>query len=444
MRYLPHTPEEVEEMLAVTGHASLDELFNHIPEDCRYQGRIDIPEQLSEWKLTERLQTLGGAMLTDSARAVLVGGGSYYHFIPEMVPSLIGRSEFLTAYTPYQPEMAQGTLQGIFEFQTLTARLLGMDVANASMYDGASALAEALLMGLRISRKKKTVAVSRAIHPHYREVVKTYLAPGPFNIVELPVGADGRTDCSGLAEIEDLAAVALQSPNFFGVIEDLKKAGEVIHGCDALFVSCFSEPFAYGLLKNPGSCGADIVCGEGQSFGMKPSFGGAGLGMFSCRNDYLRNMPGRIVGETVDVDGKRGYVLTLSTREQHIRREKATSNICSNQGICAMTAAAYMASIGGTGLRQVARLNYDKTEYLKNQLVAAGGQLLFPGPTFNEFVMKFSNDFGKVRDKLIERGIVAGLDIGNYYPEYEKPYLFCVTEAVSKEILDELISEVRS
>ena len=260
---------------------------------ARYQGKITVPGQLSEWKLTERLQELGRKMLTDSARAVLVGCGSYYHYIPEMVSSLIGRSEFLTAYTPYQPEMAQGTLQGIFEFQTLTARLLGMEVANASMYDGASALAEALLMGLRISRKKKTVAVSRAIHPHYRDVVKTYLTPGPFEIVELPVTTDGRTDCSGLKDIDDLAVVALQSPNFFGVIEELESAGEIIHNSEALFVSCFTEPFAYGLLKNPGSCGADIVCGEGQSFGMKPSFGGAGLGMFACRKTFLRNMPGR-------------------------------------------------------------------------------------------------------------------------------------------------------
>jgi len=444
MRYLPHTDKDIEEMLSVIGHKSTEDLFTHIPENCRYQGDITVPGPLSEWALTDRLSELGQNMETFSARAVLVGAGSYYHYVPEIVRSLIGRSEFLTAYTPYQPEMAQGTLQGIFEYQTLTARLLGMEVANASMYDGGSALAEALLMGLRLSRQKRSVAVSKAIHPHYREVVKTYLKPGPFTIVELDVGEDGRTDLSALSEISDLAAVALQSPNFFGVIESLAEAADTIHNCDALFVACFSEPFAYGILKNPGSCGADIVCGEGQSFGMAPSYGGAGLGMFSCRKEHLRSMPGRLVGETVDLDGKRGYVLTLSTREQHIRREKATSNICSNQGICAMTAAAYMASLGKTGLQHVAKLNYSKAQYLKHELEKAGAVPLFSGPTFNEFAVSFDHDFKTVRGRLMQKGIIAGIDLEPLYPEFKGAYLFCATETVSKTIIDELISEVCS
>ena len=444
MRYLPHTDKEIAEMLAKTGHRQLDELFAHIPDPCRYQGGIDIQGPLSEWALADHLKGLGEKNRVSSTRAVLLGAGSYSHYIPEIVPNLMARSEFLTAYTPYQPEMSQGTLQGIFEYQTLTARLLGMEVANASMYDGASALAEALLMAIRVGRKKHTVAISSAIHPHYRQVVKSYLQSETFTIVELETDNQGRTDLSALAGIDDLAAVALQSPNFFGVIEDLKVAASKIHDVDALFVSCFSEPFAYGMLRNPGDSGADIVCGEGQSFGMTQSFGGPGLGLFACRSKYQRNLPGRLVGETVDIEGKRGFVLTLSTREQHIRREKATSNICSNQGLCAFTAAAYMATLGGTGIRRVAKLNYDKAEYLKNGLIEAGAKPLFSGPTFNEFTLSFDSDFQQSRKRLLEKGIVAGIQLSRFYPKYDNAYLFCVTETASKAVLDEVIKEVRS
>lgn len=442
MRYLPHTEEEISEMLAVTGHKRLEDLFAHIPDPCRYQGELDIPAPLSEWDLTRRLKRLGEAMQTDTARAVLIGAGSYRHHVPEIVRSLSGRAEFLTSYTPYQPEMAQGTLQGIFEFQTLTARLLGMEVANASMYDGASALAEALLMALRIGKKKAKVAVSSAIHPHYREVVRTYLAPGPFEIIELDIGEDGRTDLSGLANVDELAAVAIQSPNFFGVIEDIAGAAETSHKLDCLCIACFTEPLAYGLLHSPGSAGADIVCGEGQSFGLAPSYGGAALGMFACRQEFVRNMPGRLVGQTVDLDSKRGFVLTLSTREQHIRREKATSNICSNQGLCAMTAAIYMATLGATGMRELARLNFDKTAYLREALLAAGARPLFSGPVFNEFGVYFDHDFTPIRNRLLDKGIVAGLELGRFYPQYKGAVLFCVTETVEKAVLDELIEEV--
>ncbi len=444
MRYLPHTPDEIEAMLAAVGAGTLDDLFAHIPESCRYQGAIELPGPLTEWQLGDHFRDLSRQMSVAAARAILVGAGSYYHHIPEVVRSLAGRSEFVTAYTPYQPEMAQGTLQGIFEYQTLTARLLGMEVANASIYDGATALAEALLMALRIGRKKRTILMSAAIHPHYRQVVRTYLEPGGFRIVELPVDGAGRTDLTGCAAHEDVAAVAVQSPNFFGVIEDLQIAATVAHERSALFITCFTEPFAYGLLRSPGACGADIVCGEGQSFGIAPSLGGAGLGMFACRQEHVRNLPGRVVGETVDADGKRGYVLTLSTREQHIRREKATSNICSNQGLCAMTAAIYMATLGGSGLRRVAKLNHDKAEYLKNGLLAAGAEPVFTGPTFNEFVVSMPAGFAQKREKLMADGIVAGLPLEQFYPAYPNAYLFCVTETVARELLDELCSEVRS
>jgi glycine dehydrogenase subunit 1 len=339
--------------------------------------------------------------------------------------------------------MAQGTLQGIYEYQTLVTRLLGMDVANASIYDGASALAEGLLMGLRVAKKKAKVAVSAAIHPHYREVARAYLEPTCYEMVELPVGPDGRTDLSGLAAIGDVAAVAIQSPNFFGVIEDLEALGKDIHAVGALFITSFTEPLAYGLVKNPGACGADIVCGEGQSFGLPRSFGGAALGMFACRDEFVRNMPGRLVGQTQDLDGKRGFVLTLSTREQHIRREKATSNICSNQGICTLIAAMYMASLGGSGLGELARLNYSKAEYFKAQLRAKGAKIVFDSPTFNEFVVEFKEDFRPTYERLLAKKIIAGLELGKYYPEHRGRYLFCVTETAAKEIMDAVAGEVK-
>ncbi len=447
MRYLPHTPEEIASMLATIGTKSLEGLFATVPADCRMTDPWPLPAPKSEWELNDHLRQLAGTMRVNADAKVLVGAGSYHHHIPETVRSLAGRSEFLTAYTPYQPEMAQGTLQGIFEYQTLTARLLGLDVVNASMYDGASALAEALLMGLRIAKKKKTVAVSKAIHPHYRAVVRAYLQPTGYEVVELEVLDNGRTDLSGLAEradIADIAAVALQSPNFFGVIEDLEAAATTIHDSNALFITCFTEPLAYGLLKNPGQCGADIVCGEGQSFGIAQSFGGPGLGMFGCKQAFTRNLPGRLVGETKDLEGRRGYVLTLATREQHIRREKATSNICSNQGICAMTAGMYMASLGGTGIRQLARLNYDKTQYLKEVLIKAGARIPFSGPVFNEFVVEFPQDFRPAYERLLEKNIVAGLELGALYPHLAGRYLFCVTETIAKDTMDTIATEVRA
>lgn len=444
MRYLPHTQEDITAMLQVTGHTSLEDLFASIPEEYRMTATWDIPAPKTEWELNAHIQQLADKMGVTHRHKVLIGAGSNDHYIPESIRALISRSEFLTAYTPYQPEIAQGTLQGIFEYQTLTARLLGMDVVNASMYDGGSALAEALLMGLRIGKKKTRVAVSQAIHPHYRKVVQTYFSPTGFEIVELPYLEDGKTDLSGLADIDGLAAVAIQSPNFFGVIEELEQAAAHIHEHNALFITCFSEPLAYGLLKSPGACGADISCGEGQSFGLSRSFGGPGLGMFGCKDKFTRNLPGRLVGETKDLDGKRGYVLTLATREQHIRREKATSNICSNQGVCAMTAGMYMASLGGTGLAELATLNFDKADYFKKALVASGAKLGFTSPTFNEFVVEFPGDFNQPRKRLLEQGIFAGLPLAQYYPELSGKYLFGVTETTSKEVMDTVVKEVQS
>jgi len=316
-----------------------------------------------------------------------------------------------------------------------------MEVANASLYDGASALAEALLMAVRITGRKR-VALSKLVHPHYRPVVRTYFSPTGYEVVELPNLQDGRTDLFPLKESEDLAAVALQSPNFLGCIEDLDAAGRSAHASEALLVASFTEPLAYGILKSPGTQGADIACGEGQSFGIPRSFGGPGLGMFAARMKHVRNMPGRLVGETVDRDGRRGFVLTLATREQHIRREKATSNICTNNSLCALTAAMYMACLGSTGMRDLARLNYDKCEYLKQEMRKAGFRIAFEAPTFNEFVVEMPAGFDASYGRHVERGLVPGLPLAPYYPELGRHYLLCVTETKTREDLDALVREV--
>ena len=443
MRYLPHTEEDIAAMLGVIGAREIDDLFAAIPPDCRLRGELRLPAALSEWELDDHMDRLAGMMAVSPEYRLYVGAGSYDHHIPAAVRSLLGRSEFVTSYTPYQPEMLQGTLQGIYEYQTLTARLLGMDVVTASHYDGATALAEALLMAVRITKKKR-VALSRAIHPHYRQVVRTYFAPTGYEVEEIPLLATGLTDVGRLEKPDGLAAVALQSPNFFGCIEDLRGAGERAHAGGALLVAAFTEALAYGILKNPGSQGADIVAGEGQSLGIPRSFGGPALGMLATRRQHMRSLPGRLVGRTKDREGRDGFVLTLATREQHIRREKATSNICSNNSLCALAAAMTMASLGRTGFRQLASLNRDKAEYLKSALKGAGCTLPFDAPTFNEFVVTAPGGFDAIYEGLLAQKIVAGLPLGPYYPELAGHYLLCVTETAGREDLDALVQGVRS
>ena len=444
MRYLPHTSEEMTSMLQAVGAEKLTDLFEAIPNDCRRSAELTLPEKLSEWELDALMDTLAADIAISPEYKVFLGAGRYNHYIPAALDYLLTRSEFATAYTPYQPEISQGTLQAIFEYQTLVARLLGMDLANASMYDGASALAEALLMALRIGQSKKTVALSRLIHPLYRKVVQTYFRPTDFKVIELPYRADGQTDLSILDGDEDLAAVAVQSPNFFGCVEDLQALGERVHGQNALLITCFSEPLAYGMFNSPGSLGADIACGEGQSFGISQSFGGPGLGIFAAKKEFMRHMPGRLIGQTTDKEGRRGFVITLATREQHIRREKATSNICTNQNLCAITAAIYMAALGGTGIRELARLNYDKTGYLKNKLRQAGFQLPFRSTTFNEFVVEIPSGVDPLYKRLLERKIIAGFSLASDYPELADHLLLCVTETSSREDLDILVKEVKA
>jgi len=442
MRYLPHTPQEIDAMLRVVGVESLDDLFSTVPENCRRTGDMNLPEALTEWELDSLMDGLARTMAVAPGFKVYAGAGSYEHFIPHTALYLLSRSEFVTSYTPYQPEISQGTLQAVYEYQTLVSRLLGMEVANASMYDGASALAEALLMAVRVTRRKK-VAVSSLIHPHYLHVVRTYFGPSGFEVVEIPRLESGRTDPSTVPEIDDLAAVAVQSPNFFGCTEDLAAFAEKAHEKDALFVVTFTEPLAYGLFKNPGTLGADIVCGEGQSLGIPQSFGGPGLGVFATRMKFVRNMPGRVVGKTVDIEGRRGFVLTLATREQHIRREKATSNICTNNSHCALAAAVYMASLGGTGFSELAKLNRDKSEYLKGALAKAGFKAPFEAPTFNEFVVRAPAGFESIHEKLFDRKIVAGLPMVSFFPDLPNHYLFCATETKTREDMDRLVSEIK-
>lgn len=443
MRYLPHTDDEIAAMLKVVGVESLDGLFSNIPDKCRRRNAMSLPDPMTEWELNAYMDALSRRTAASPNYAQYIGAGSYEHHIPASVPYLLSRSEFVTSYTPYQPEMSQGTLQAIYEYQTLITRLLGLEVANASLYDGASALAEAILMAARITRRRKA-AISSLVHPHYRRVVETYLEPSGIEIIELPRLDNGITDLSPLEGIDNLAAVAVQSPNFFGCIERLQILEEIAHGKGALLVAAFTEPLSFGLLKSPGSLGADIACGEGQSLGIPRSFGGPALGVFACKMKYVRNMPGRLVGETTDRDGKRGFVLTLATREQHIRREKATSNICTNNSLCALTASVYMASLGGTGFRELARLNYDKAEYLKKELISAGLKIPFESPTFNEFVVEFPDGFGATHERLLQKKVLAGLPLSSYYLDLKNHFLICVTETKSKEDMDNFVKEVTS
>jgi glycine dehydrogenase subunit 1 len=441
MRYLPHTPEQIQQMLAVVGADSLESLFSGISEDCRRLREMNLPEALSEWALNRHMDALSAGLAVSPEYRIFIGAGRYDHHIPATVSALKSRSEFLTAYTPYQPEISQGTLQAIYEYQTLAARLMGVDVVTASHYDGATALSEALLMAIRKTRRSR-VALSMLIHPFYRRVAQTYLEPAGFEIIELPFLESGLTDLSLLEGASDIAAVALQSPNFFGSIEDLNTAGQKAHEMGALFVAGFTEALAFGLLKSPGSQGADIVFGEGQSLGIPIAFGGPGLGMLGCTLEHTRNLPGRLVGKAKDMDGKDGFVLTLATREQHIRREKATSNICSNNSHCALTAAIYMASLGKSGFSDLAKLNHDKAAYLCRGLSGAGFKMPFQGPFFNEFVVEFPEELDTLYQRLLEKKIVAGLPLSAFYPELSHHYLLCVTETASREDMDALIREV--
>lgn len=426
-------------MLAAVGLSNAADLFRTIPADVQLNRQLNITEPLAESEVIAAFEAMA-AKNSGSSKPAFLGGGVYSHFSPTIVDHLIQRSEFFTSYTPYQPEISQGTLQYIFEFQTLIAQLTGMEVANASMYDGSTAMAEAYLMAQRVTRRPKIV-VATSVHPEYREVAATYAQHGDTEIVEIHFdAATGRL--SDLSALDDrTAALVVQSPNFFGCIEDLDALAKAAHAVGALLIVTVTEGVSFGLLKTPGSCGADIVVGEGQSFGVPMSFGGPHVGLFATQEKYVRQMPGRLCGIAYDKNGNRGFVLTLSTREQHIRREKATSNICTNQGLIALAATIYMEAMGKKGLQEVAMQNAQKAAYAKKQIAGVEGfSIPFSSPTFNEFVVRGPRPAAEILEKLrADNGIIGGLALSKYYLGHENDFLVCVTETNTREQIDRLV-----
>jgi len=415
-------------MLARIGHARVGELFAAIPAALRLARALKVPEGRSEQEVLQHLSALAARNEHAQAGPWFLGAGCYAHFLPSAVDALISRAEFTTSYTPYQAEISQGTLQAIFEWQSMLCALTGLDVANASMYDGASASAEAALMAMRITRRRK-VAVSPGLHPHYRQVLATYLDGLDASLV-----AGGEID-------GETACLVLQQPSFLGRIEDVRPAAEAAHAHGALLVVSVTEALSLALLQAPGRLGADIVCGEAQSFGVPMSFGGPHLGFLTARTAHLRQLPGRLVGQTVDAEGRRGFVLTLSTREQHIRRERATSNICTNQGLCLMMATVYLALLGRHGLRELAALNLAKAEYAKARVRQTRGlSLPLAGPTFNEFVIGLAEPAAGALERARAAGVVAGLDLAPFAPELGPAVLFCATELAARESIDRAIA----
>ena len=447
MRYLPHTPEEIKRMSNAIGVRDPEQLFEVIPKELRLKTLLDLPKPLHEIDLIRHLKALGRKNETVDNAASFLGGGAYHHYIPVAVSTITSRGEFMTSYTPYQPEISQGTLQAIFEFQTMIASLTGMDLANAGNYDGASALAEAVLMALRLTDPaKKTVLLAQSIHPDYRQVVKTYLSNIDCKIVEVPFAPNGRVDAAVLQNLlnEEVAVCCVQSPNAFGVIEEVAKLSAAVKASGAMLVGCFSEAVSLGLLEPMGKQGADIVVGEGASFGNFLNLGGPYLGLFATKKEYVRQMPGRLAGETIDAEGKRGFVLVLSTREQHIRREKATSNICTNQALCALATTVYLSLLGPLGLKKLARINYSHAQYLREGLLKIPGLgRRFAGPHFNEFVLKLPVDPEQILPQLREKGIFGGIPLQSWGPGLENSLLVCATEMNSKAQMDDYIRTMR-
>jgi len=444
LNFIPNTGKQIEEMMQSIGIKSIDELFVDIPEKILLKQELNLPEALSEQELLAELEKISSKNTHPNSVSYFLGAGSYNHYIPAAVPFLVMRSEFYTAYTPYQPEISQGMLQAIYEFQSLICSLTGMDVANASMYDGASALGEAMIMSCNITKRKKLL-VSKSIHPQYRETLSTYSWAHGAEIKEISFDKEGITFLEELKKeiSEEIAAVMVQYPNFFGCVEDLEEIGKIAHEKGALFVVAITEPLALGLIEAPGKFGADIVLGEGQSFGNPMSYGGPGVGFMAVKNEFVRQIPGRLVGRTTDKEGKRGFIMTLQAREQHIRREKSSSNICSNEALAALASAVYLTLLGKSGLSKMAELNAQKANYLYEKLFGINGiKKVFNGKIFNEFVVKVK-DAKEIQKKLLKENIVAGYDLGNDYKELENCLLFCVTEMNSPEQIEKLIGVLK-
>ncbi len=454
MRYLPKSPTDREEMLAEIGASSIDDLFASVPAEFRLTRDLEIPRQHGESEVLDRFRAFAAnlasgdanelARLPSSQRfASFLGAGAYRHYRPVIIDSLVQRGEFLTSYTPYQAEIAQGTLTAMFEFQTMICELTGMEIANASMYDGSTGAAEAVLMACRVTGKSGC-AVARTVHPEYREVLKTSTQHQGIDIAEF--GYDARSGRVDLGQLEaaitaDTAAVLIQSPNFFGTLEDVAAVAELVHSKGALLIVSIAEAVSLGIVKPPRE--ADIVSLEAQSFGVPVGFGGPYCGVIACKEKFLRQMPGRLVGETTDVNGKRGFVLTLSTREQHIRREKATSNICTNQALVALMVTIFMTVYGKQGLRELAEQNLAKAAWLRKQLLGTGAKTLFDGtPRFHEFVLDAGAPAAGINEELLTKSIIGGLALAKWYPELgENAALWCATELTTRAQM-ETASEV--
>lgn len=434
MDYTALSHSDREKMLETIGICSIDELFSDIPESIRLRDPLNLSPPMCDMHVDQQLRALAEKNIRTKS---FIGAGAYRHYIPAVVDAIAARGEFYTAYTPYQPEVSQGTLVAIFEFQTMIARFTGMDIANASMYDGATATAEAILMAHRT--KGGQVIISEAVHPHYREVVRAYMNAANIELHTCR-HVDGKTDSTHLKEFinNHTAAVVVQSPNFFGCIEDIALFSEIAHASGAALVQVITEALSLGILKRPGMLGADIVCGEAQSFGNPVGFGGPLLGFLAAREEFLRKMPGRLVGKTVDAVGNEAYVLTLQTREQHIRRERATSNICTNEGLCMLRAVVYLSLLGGN-LRKLALLNHRLAAYLRHRLAEKGFTIPFNTPYFNEFVVCIEN-IDRVYSRLCGEGYELGLQLKHYFPEMQNCVLVCATELHTPQDIDALIS----
>jgi len=441
MRYIPNTEQDRRQMLDAIGAGSVDTLFADVPEGLRLKRPLKIPPALAEAELVKRLAALAERNADADRYNSFLGAGCYDHFSPAIIGHLVLRGEFLTAYTPYQPEISQGTLQALFEYQTLVCQLTGMEVSNASMYEGASATAEAILMAHRITGRAEVV-VARAVHPEYRQVARTYAAQVGLIFREVAFTEAGVTDLAAVQHAlgPQTACLVVQSPNFFGGVEDLVPLAEAAHAVGALCVVSVAEPIALGLLKSPGECGADLVTGEGQGLGTGMNYGGPALGFLATREQYVRHLPGRLVGQTADREGRTGYVLTLATREQHIRREKATSNICTAESLIALMATIYLVSLGPQGLREAALQNLRKAAYAKGRLAKVPGcSLRFGGPTFNEFVVQTKKKKpAALLAQLRKKQIIGGVDLGHFYPELADCLLLCVTERKTRDEIDAL------
>ncbi len=438
MKYLPNTDEDRQEMLAAIGARSVEDLFNDVPKEVKFKGQLKLPAAMSEPELLAHLSKLAAKNGDANDYACFLGGGVYDHFIPSTVAAVLSRNEFYTAYTPYQPEVSQGVLQSIFEYQTVICQITGMDVSQASMYDAGTAVAEAALMACAVTGRKEIV-ISEAVHPEYRAVLQTYIQAQDVKVHVAPA-KDGQTDPEKLAALvnDQTAGVIIQNPNFFGCLEPVEEIEKIAHAKGALYVVDV-DPISLGVLKAPGDYGADIVCGEGQPLGNPMSFGGPYLGFFAAKEKFVRRMAGRIIGQTLDVRGQRAWVLTLQTREQHIRREKATSNICSNEALNALAALVYLVTMGKQGLHEVAQLSLQKAHYAAKRITAQNGyELAFKAPFFKEFAVKTPVAPEKISAELAKKGILPGLDLAKFYPAYKNHLLVAVTERRTKDEIDAL------